>query len=181
MVDTKKAKQVEKEKRRHAKQVRKGEAEPDDAARQAARQAKAAKTDKDREQNRAAQQRANQKAIAAQIIQLIERHRIDHQSGDIGYQFVDGKKIKKLHVSVEQQRQLERGHIAVVRLASNYELVPAAVAEKIEQRDPATVVLINCKRNGDSKNSGNKQGSDNQSDPEEDPYADFKVPDDLMW
>lgn len=170
MVDAKKAKQVAKDKRRHAKQVRRGEAEVDNTAKIAAQQAQANKANKAREHNQEAVQRANERAIGAQIIQLIERHRIGHHKGDIGYQFVDKKKIKKIYVDNIQQRQLERGHIAIVRLAAAYELVPAAVAGKIEQRDPTLVVLLNT------------QAPRNQEvDQEEDPYADFKVPDDLMW
>ncbi|MDA7686988.1 DUF2058 domain-containing protein [Pseudomonadales bacterium] len=170
MVDEKKAKQVAKDKRRHAKQVRRGEAEVDNTAKIAVQQAQADKANKAREHNQAALQRANEKAIGAQIIQLIERHRIGHQKGDIGYQFVDNKKIKKIYVDNIQQRQLERGHIAIVRLGASYELVPSAIAGKIEQRDPTLVVLLNV-----------KTPNATQAEQAEDPYADFKVPDDLMW
>ena len=170
MVDEKKAKQVAKDKRRHAKQVRRGEAKVDNTAKIAVQQAQADKANKAREHNQEALQRANEKAIGAQIIQLIERHRIAHHKGDIGYQFVDKKKIKKIYVDNIQQRQLERGHIAIVRLDAAYELVPAAVAGKIEQRDPTLVVLLNT-----------QVPEDRGVEQEEDPYADFKVPDDLMW
>ncbi len=170
MVDEKKAKQFAKDKRRHAKQVRRGEAKVDNTAKIAAQRAQADKANKARVHNQEAVQRANERAVGAQIIQLIERHRIGHNKGDIGYQFVDKKKIKKIYVDNIQQRQLERGHIAIVRLAAAYELVPAAVAGKIEQRDPTLVVLLNT-----------QVPKNREVEQEEDPYADFKVPDDLMW
>ena len=174
MVDAKKAKQVAKDKRRDAKQVRRGEATPDNESKNAAQQAKTAKLERDRESNRAIQERAHEKAIAAQIVQLIERHRIAPPArGEVGYQFVDGKKIKKLHVDAEQQRQLERGQIGIVRLAEHYALVPAPIAAKIALRDAGTVVLLNDKPC--------RSGSEAEADAAEDPYADFKVPDDLMW
>jgi hypothetical protein len=56
----------------------------------------------------------------------------------------------------------------VVRFDSTYELVPSVTAEKIAQRDPGCVVVLNAQ-------------SSPQANPEADPYADYPVPDDLMW
>jgi len=170
MVDAKKAKQLEKEKRKQAKQRKKGEAAPDSSAKVAADQAKVDKLNKDREANRQQQLAAEQKAIAAQIIQLIETNCIDRGKSDVGFQFVDGKKIKKIYVDEVLQRQLEKGQIAIVTLRGNYELVSAAVAEKIAQRDPDIIILLNEK-------TTNAEGETE----EEDPYAAYKIPDDLMW
>ncbi|HGF6567734.1 TPA: DUF2058 family protein, partial [Yersinia enterocolitica] len=50
---------------------------------------------------------------------------------------------------------------------SEYAIIPASVADKIAQRDANSIVL-------------NSTLSQEEQD-EEDPYADFKVPDDLMW
>lgn len=180
MIDAKKAKLAEKEKRKNDKKIRKGQAEADTTAKEAAEKARQEKLTKDREANLKAKKIADEKAIAAQIIQLIETNKINRSSGDIGsqnigskdigYQFVDEKKIKKLYVNAEQQRQLERGVIAIVRLHGNYELVSAAVAEKIRQRDEDTVLVLN------------ERPAAGSNEPEEDdPYADYKVPDDLMW
>jgi uncharacterized protein YaiL (DUF2058 family) len=65
---------------------------------------------------------------------------------------------------------LGKGQIAIVKLGELYELVPTAVAEKIKQRDEGLVVML----------SENTSVSTDQVD-EDDPYADFKIPDDLMW
>ncbi|EKZ6239024.1 DUF2058 family protein, partial [Klebsiella pneumoniae] len=48
-----------------------------------------------------------------------------------------------------------------------YAIIPAVVAEKIAQRDASSIVLHSAL-------------SQDEQD-EDDPYADFKVPDDLMW
>ncbi|MBT8140674.1 MAG: DUF2058 domain-containing protein [Gammaproteobacteria bacterium] len=184
MVDAKKAKALEKEKRRQAKQVRRGQAEADSDIEDAAAQAKAAKLEKDREANRQKQAQAEEKAITAQIKQLIESHRIARPGAGggqgkeepIGYQFVHGKKIKKILVDAKLQRQLECGVIAIVVLNDNYELVPAATAEKIAQRDSDIVVLLN-----DTIATAKDSGGDNSNDSDDDYYAQFKVPDDLMW
>ena len=170
MVDAKKAKRLEKEKRKQAKKVRRGEAERDDQTKIAAQNAQAEKRENDRKSNQHHQQLAEKKAIAAQITQLVQSHRIDHCSGDIRYQFADGKKIKSIDVDATQQRQLERGVIGVVALNGCYELVGSRVAEKIAQRDQDAVVVLN-----------ERPATTPGAELEDDPYADFQIPDDLMW
>jgi hypothetical protein len=54
-----------------------------------------------------------------------------------------------------------------VRLDDSYELVPMVVADKIRQRDESYVIV-----------SQQPQASVDEAD---DPYADYKIPDDLMW
>ena len=91
MVDKKKAKKIEKEKRKQAKQLPKGQKLTNEA-REQAQQALSDKALKDKETNRALQELAQVKAIAAQIKQLIEANRLDRSKGDVAFQFVDGKK-----------------------------------------------------------------------------------------
>ena len=166
VVDEKKAKQIKKDKRKKAKQTPKGQSIKDEA-KELAKQVLLEKAQRDREINLEQQKLVEKKAVAAQIKQLIETNRIDRRDGDIAYQFTDGKKIKKLFVTTLLQNQLSRGLIAIVKLADGYELVPSAVAEKIAQRDDRLVLLKN-------------QPADEIID-EDDPYADYKIPDDLMW
>jgi uncharacterized protein YaiL (DUF2058 family) len=166
MVDAKKAKQIEKEKRKAARQVPKGQTVVDET-REQARQARAEKAERDRESNRALRDAAQRKALAAQIRQLIGTNRIDRGRGEIAYQFVDGTRIKKLYVTPQQQEQLSRGLVAIVKLDERYELVPAAVADKVGQRDEGAVLVLN-RRGADVVDA-------------DDPYADYQIPDDLMW
>jgi uncharacterized protein YaiL (DUF2058 family) len=161
LADAKKARKAEHEKRQDA---RNPQAE---TAQQLAARAQAEKAERDRALNQAQQEEKQRKAVTAQIRQLIEMHRIDRKGGDIAYQFTDEKKIKKLYVKREQQDQLVRGQIGIVRLADGHELVPAVIAEKIRQRDTAAIVLLNTR-------AADEVASD-------DPYADYKIPDDLMW
>lgn len=169
MVDKKKAKKIEKEKRKQAKQLPKGQKLANEA-REQAQQSLNEKALRDKETNRVQQEAAQVKAIAAQIKQLIEVNRLDRSQGDVAFQFVDGKKIKKMHISALFQNQLGKGQIAIVKLGESYELVPTVVAEKIKQRDDSLVVMLN---------ESNSEGSEDVI--EDDPYADFKIPDDLMW
>lgn len=166
VVDKKKAKKVNQEKRQKAKKQPKGSVVVDEG-KEAARRALAEKSERDRETNRLRQIDADKKAIQAQIVQLIKVNRIDRQRGDISYQFTDGKKIKKIFVTAELQDQLSRGLIAIVKLGEGYELVPAAVAEKIAQRDDGAILLRHDKANDEVA--------------EDDPYAAYQIPDDLMW
>lgn len=71
------------------------------------------------------------------------------------------------------QTQLINGRLAIARTVINnsgeceYAIIPASVADKIAQRDADSIVV-------------NSALSQEEQD-EDDPYADFKVPDDLMW
>lgn len=180
VIDAKKAKQAAKDKRRETKQQRikkqqsKGKnsdnTQPIDETKQLIKASMAEKAESDRELNRQREATAQQKAIAAQIKQLIEANQIDHSKGDIAFQFVDNKKIKKLHVTQILQNQLSNGFIAIVKLQEDYFLVPAAVAVKLAQRDADNFVLLN-----------NEDCSNDTVVAEDDPYADFAIPDDLMW
>ncbi len=165
LADEKKAKQINKEKRK-TKKANKGKVLVDEA-KLAAQQALAEKAERDREINRQRQAEAEKKAIAAQIVQLVEMNLIDRGQGEIAYQFTDGKKIKKLYVTGKLQEQLVKGLIAIVKLRDGYELVPAAVADKIKQRDES-VVLVHIDKSAETVD-------------EDDPYADYQIPDDLMW
>lgn len=169
LVDQKTAKQVSKEKRKKNKQAHRT-GQPDDESKQAVQEARAAKVERDRELNRQRQQEAEQKALQAQIKQLIENHRQPkgEGKGELEYKFTDGKRIKRILVSPLVHRQIVQGQLAVVRLGATYELVPRVVADKIIQRDASTVVVAN------THNATPEQADD-------DPYKDYIIPDDLMW
>ena len=107
-----------------------------------ARRAQAEKAERDRELNRQQQALSEKKAIQAQIIQLIRMNRIERSAGDVAYQFTDGRKIKKIHVTAQLQNELSRGRVAIAKLGDSYELVPAAAARKIMQRDEQVIVLL---------------------------------------
>jgi len=165
LVDEKKVKQVKKEKHKQAKQQGK-KAGAVDEARLLVQQAAAEKAERDRELNRQRKEEAERKALAAQVRQLIEVNCLPKGEGDIAYNFSDDNKVKRLYVTEQVQRQLGLGRLAIVTLDGQYELVPTAVAEKIRQRDESCVILCN---------------EPQQHSDEDDPYADYQIPDDLMW
>ncbi|MFW2440878.1 MAG: DUF2058 domain-containing protein [Arenicellales bacterium] len=171
LVDKNKAKQTKKDKHRQAIQQKGRQAKPLVESKLRAQQVQAEKAQRDRELNLQRKQAAEKKAIAAQVKQLIEMNCIvaDESENDaaIAFNFVDGKNVQRLYVTEKIQEQLIRGRLAVVKLEDGYNLVPAGVAEKIILRDPSCV--IHCAVAGTVDVDT------------EDPYADYQVPDDLMW
>lgn len=166
LIDEKKAKQVRKEKRKTAKVQRKSNDIVVDETKQQVQKAREEKTERDRQLNAARKAEAERKAIAAQIKQLIEMNRQPKDRGELAYNFTDGGKIKQLYISATLQRRLTNGLLAIVKLNDGYELVPAPVAERIAQRDPASIIALNAKQ---------------ETPEDDDPYADYQIPDDLMW
>lgn len=147
--------------------LKKGTSAQPDENQQRAQQALAEKTVRDREANLKQKEKADAKAITAQIKQLIETHRVQDQEGDIAYNFTDAKSIKRIYVSEQASKLLTIGSLAIAKFGESYELVPKAVAEKIQQRDAQCIII-----------------ADKSAEPEKienDPYADYQVPDDLMW
>jgi uncharacterized protein YaiL (DUF2058 family) len=167
LIDEKKANKLKREKHKLAKQQKSKQSKPQAESRQRAQQAQAEKAQRDRELNHKRKKAVEEREIAAQIKQLIEMNRIEVGAGDIGFNFTDGNEVQRLHVTKQLQDQLASGHLAIVKLDANYALVPSPVAEKISHRDPAHVILSNARQPEDSN--------------AEDPYEEFKVPDDLMW
>lgn len=166
LVNEKQAKQVGKQQQKQKRLAHKGQAELDDSARQAALQAQAEKAARDQELNRQQQEKVRQKAIAAQIKQLIESARLPKLNGEDYYNFVDDKKVKRIVVNNLMRDKLSRGSLAIVRHAGGYEVIPREAALKIQERDAQRIVLLNVQT----------QGPD-----EDDPYAAYQIPDDLMW
>ena len=171
LVDKNKANKVKKEKQKKNKLKRKGEVGIEDQIQQAARREQAKKIERDRALNRQRQVEANQKAELAQVKQLVQMNRVDREAGDIAYSFVDQGKVRNIYVTGQLQKQLSLGRLAIVAVPQGgnriYELVPAGVAEKIAQRHEQAVVYLSV--------------SDDSRPDEDDPYAEFQIPDDLMW
>lgn len=142
-------------------------------AREAVEENKKAQMERDKQLSEQQKQAALSKVYKAQVKQLIEMNKIVISTGNIDFNFTDNNLIKKMVVDKTTQSQLISGRLAIARLVADhsgetqYAIIPASVADKIAQRDANSIVL-------------NSALSQEEQD-EEDPYADFKVPDDLMW
>lgn len=169
LTDKQSVKNARKQKQKQSKKPKSARNELSESAKQV-EQARVEKANRDKQLNAERQKAAEHKAQLAQIKQLVESSKIDRQEGEQAYNFTVDGKIKKLYVTPEQQQQLARNQIAIVTLAEDqFELVPQVVAKKIAQRDANYIVTM--------KTTDQVQDATGQDDP----YADYKIPDDLIW
>ena len=132
-----------------------------------AQQAAKEKAEFDRELNKRKEAQAQQKAISAEIDQLISKNSIKRDEDcDIVYNFEHRKKVNRLYVNNEMKQDIIAGKLGIARIEGRYELIPKVIAEKIHQRNEKRVVLFE---------------KEEQIIDENDPYAEFQVPDDLVW
>lgn len=165
LINKNQAKKVKADKR---KQQRSNKADVVGAHKLSAQQNLAEKTARDRELNKKMQLQAKQKAITAQIKQLIKLNSQPQDKDGNAYHFSDDNHVKTIYVSEAMREQLSQGKMAIVKLDNKYEIVATQVAEKISLRDSQYIVQINDR----------KESSETDAD---DSYADFQIPDDLMW
>jgi uncharacterized protein YaiL (DUF2058 family) len=166
LVNEKQAKQAAKQQQKQQRLEQKGQIEKDDSQKLAAQQAMAEKAARDQELNRQQQEKQAKKALAAQIKQLIESSRLPKLTTEDYYNFVDDKKVKRISVNTLMRDKLSSGSLAIVRHGGGYEIIPRDAALKIQERDAQRIVLLNTQ---------------SQAPDEDDPYAAYQVPDDLMW
>lgn len=169
LADADKAKKVAKQKRKETRVAHKSRVEVVDETKEAARKARIEKAQRDRELNQALNSKAERKAINAQIKQLVENNRIHKGRGDIGFNFTDGKKVKKVYVNALEHKQLGAGVLAIVKQGDQYEIVPSQVADKIAERDPDRIIAKTISEEVELTQE------------EQDWYKDHEIPDDLMW
>ena len=165
-VDKERATKLKKAKHKQAKQRARGSAPPDEL-KISAQQAQEKKIARDRELSLQRQAVLEQKAIAAQVRQLIENNVIERDGGEFAYNFPDRDVVKKIHITQEQLTALAHGRLAIARCDGGYALIAAPVAAKIVERDPGSVVVLNTMTE--------------KIEDGDDLYADYQIPDDLTW
>lgn len=164
LVDSKKAKQLGKQSQ-HAKRI--GNAS-DAEVKKALADAQAQKLEKDQKLNQEKQRILEEKTLKANIIQMIKQHQIRDTDGDITYQFIDQSKVKKIYISQNLYDQIVAGHVVIARLEeSSYALLPRPLADRIDAKMTGFMVVSNTKNQDEVA--------------EDDPYAAYVIPDDLMW
>lgn len=168
LVDQKKAKQAQQEKRKDTRAQHKLKKPPADETQARLAKERADKAERDRALNQQRLAAENLKAMRAQVRQMLDHSGVK-ADGDIRFNFNDPRnnKIKSLYVSAKQQNQLAQGQLAVCSDNEHYVLVPRNIADKIAQRFQEAVMFV-----ADYKKD---------SLAEDDPYKDYPVPDDLMW
>ncbi len=157
----------EQNKARHAK----GPIEPSEIQLEAER-ARAEKAERDRALAAERKAQARIAELRAQARQIIEDRKVP-RSGESEYRFTVDGVIRTLLLNDDLRRKLASGVLVIVRLDDRYELLPRAAADKVRERDAGMIVL----------DHGQDVATDASAAASEDDayYAQFKVPDDLVW
>lgn len=164
LVDKKKLDQNRKQKAKKSPKARAEQKPPVDP--EVARQL-AEKAERDRELNQQREEVRRQREVAAQVRQLVRAHRHPRPQSedDQAFHFENKGKIKRIFVSAETHKLIASGQLVIVNDNGVFELVPPKIAEKIRLRNPSLVIDL----------------PDEKKPDEDDPYAAFQIPDDLMW
>ncbi|AWV86266.1 DUF2058 domain-containing protein [Acinetobacter radioresistens] len=164
LVDNKKAKKLSKQAQHEQRTGQSDEA----ALKAKIEHEKQEKLAKDQALNQEKQRQLEEKTLKANIVQMISHHKIKETDGDITYQFIDEGKIKKVYISQQVYNALVSGSLMIARDNGSYAYLPKALAEKIDARMEGFILH-------------NSTQANDQSTDEEDPYAAYVIPDDLMW
>ncbi|WP_281556417.1 DUF2058 domain-containing protein [Thalassomonas sp. RHCl1] len=166
-----KARQANTDKRKKNKQKRSGvnhDASLQEQVRQDLEKSKAEKLAKDNALNEQKKQALAEKEQQQRILQVLEHHQLKGIDGEHVYNYTFGTKIKKLPLDETTYNALVNGRLALCGLNEVTYLVTSETADKVAALD-ATVVLV--------KNDQVEEDTPQ----EDDPYADYQIPDDLMW
>ncbi|QSX78054.1 DUF2058 domain-containing protein [Agrilutibacter solisilvae] len=136
-----------------------------------AERARAEKAERDRAL--AAEQKAKVRAneLRAQARQIIQDKKVP-RAGESEYRFTADGAIRTVLVNDELRRQLSSGALVIARLGDRYELLPRVAGDKVRERDASMIVL----------DHGQQDAAPTAGTSEDDAYyAQFQVPDDLVW
>ncbi|SDO74595.1 DUF2058 domain-containing protein [Desulforhopalus singaporensis] len=170
LVDKKKANEVKKQKHQQKKKTKgkRTDVIADENLRMA-KEAQEKKKARARELNKEREAKLQKRAEDAKIKQLVEQHKVAGDDGGVAYRFNVSGKIHRIFVTKKTADMLSSGQLGIVELGEQFEVIPKAVAEKIRANSNAVFIHLTT-----------AAPTPEASDPD-DPYADYKVPDDLMW
>lgn len=136
-----------------------------------AKQVDEAKRARDRDLNKAQEAQRQREADEKAAREMLVAKEIERGNDAAAtYNFTYDNRIKKLNVTREQRDGLAAGRLAIGRTRGQFRLIDRQTAEKIQGMAPFLIVWLDDGGNTDSEATG-----------EDDPYADYPVPDDMMW
>lgn len=166
VIDKKKAKKVNKEQRKERKQKIDSSQQMNDSIKQAQKE----KQERDKALNLKRKEEADQKAVFAQVAQIVDHYKLTNTKGELEYNFSHNNVIKKLRLNQETLDHIAKGRLSIVSIKEEYYIIPKPVAEKIRAREESALVMFDSTVNQSSTKSE-----------DDDYYAQFEIPDDLMW
>lgn len=157
----------QKQKRSKQNRANKKTIKPDENALIAQQKAKE-KADKDRELNQKKQLQAKNKAISIEIDKLVTDNKLKREQDkcETPYHFQHRNKINKIYINDEMKTKIVSGKLGIARIEGRYEIIPESTAKKIQQRNEKRVILLDPTEKDESISEE---------------YAEFEIPDDLMW
>ena len=141
----------------------------DDSGRQAAAKRRQEQVERDRALNEKKDAERRERELRVQIRDLVLAASLNQDKAEVAYNVVHGSKVRRIYVTPEQRDGLVAGTLAVATARGRHHVVPRDVAEKIVGMMPGYFVYIAAADASIEDASG------------DDPYARYKVPDDLMW
>ncbi len=154
------------EKRKKQKKKKKGATSNPSDLQQHIEQTKQAQLAKAQEVNAQKQQALKEREDVARVKQILEHHQQSEIRGDVTFNFTYQNKIKEIDVNAVTQKALAAGRLAICVLEGQFYVIPDEPARKIAEVSEAYIVM----------HALTDDGKD-----DDDPYADYEIPDDLMW
>jgi len=109
----------------------------------------------------------------AQVRQIIQAHAVPH-AGDSEYRFSEGTAIRTLYIDAKLRKALAAGALVIVAQAGGFAVLPRAAAEKVRERTPEAIVV-------DHGQAGTTSVASTGNAEDDAYYAQFEIPDDLVW
>ncbi|MEI6897677.1 MAG: DUF2058 domain-containing protein [Psychromonas sp.] len=168
LINKQKAQQAQTEKRRKAKQKKKKGTLEISQAQYAVNAKKEQQKKQDLQKNKAVQISLDERASHGKLIQMIAQHCEKNYQGEIDYHFTYAAKVKRIAINETTQRNLVNGLLAICVLNDEFYLINKEATEKLTKIDASVLVALHEK-------------VDVEALDEDDPYAEFTIPDDLVW
>jgi uncharacterized protein YaiL (DUF2058 family) len=168
LVDKKKVQTSKQEKHRQKKEKKGGHPPVVDENQILAQQAREKKKAWAQKANLEREEKLKKRAEEGRIRQLIEQHQVSGDDRGIGYRFNADGKIQRLFVDTETAERLSSGALGIIGFDNSFAILPKVVVQKILEINDKVFVSLHqtATRNADDVN---------------DPYSEYKIPDDLMW
>ncbi|NQZ79400.1 MAG: DUF2058 domain-containing protein [Colwellia sp.] len=166
-----KARQANTDTRKQNKQKRSGVAHGASLQEQVKQDLKVSKQEKfakDLALNADKKQELAEKEQHLRMQQILQSHQIKNVNGESEYNYTFANKIKKLFVDAITHKALVNGRLALCGLDDVTYIVTTETAGKLALLSDSVVLVQNDKVITEDTD-------------EDDPYADFQIPDDMMW
>jgi len=106
------------------------------------------------------------KALRRKIQELLQGERRNHDRAEIPYNFIKGKRIKRIYVMEAQRGELTDGKLVIAALDGNHHLLTPEAARQLLALAPQTVICSGAAGDADAVDADGDKHS---------------VPDDITW